>query len=174
MPPAPSTVAVVLPPREGFGPAEPVRSACWRGGWCRRPGFQTIVFGGKQDGPVFPDIDFRPVSPTLWRLGNTNVRYAAAVANVLRTLKPALVEVHNRPEIALDLGRAAARRSPVTVILNNDPQDMREASHAGRTRRDVAAAGPGDHVVGLSARPRAGRRQRHRRGSRWCCPTAWT
>jgi glycosyltransferase involved in cell wall biosynthesis len=90
----------------------------------RTPGFQTTVFGGRQDGTVFPDVDFRPVAPSLWPLGNTNIRYAAAVAGVLRRLKPALIEVHNRPEIALALaGRLPA--IPVSVILNNDPQGMR-------------------------------------------------
>src|SRR5271167_330198 len=96
-----TTVAVVLPPREGFGPGRTGAIGLLARRLVQTPGFQTIVFGGKQDGPVFPDIDFRAVNPTLWKLGNTNVRYAAALANVLKKLNPALVEVHNRPEIAL-------------------------------------------------------------------------
>lgn len=123
-------VAVVLPPREGFGPGRTGAIGMLARRLVQTPGFQTIVFGGRQDGPVFPDIDFRPVSPSVWRVGNTNVRYAAAVATVLKALKPALVEVHNRPEIAL----AIAARLPsvqVTVILNNDPQGMRESATPG-------------------------------------------
>jgi glycosyltransferase involved in cell wall biosynthesis len=93
----------------------------------RTPGFQTTVFGGRQDGPVFPDVDFRPVTPAFWPVGNTNIRYAAAVAGALRKLNPALIEVHNRPEIALAL-TARLPNIPVTLILNNDPQGMREAA----------------------------------------------
>jgi glycosyltransferase involved in cell wall biosynthesis len=75
---------------------------------------------------VFPGIDFRAVNPTLRALGNTNVRYAVAVARTLKKLKPALVEVHNRPEIALAIA-ARLPATPVTLILNNDPRGMREA-----------------------------------------------
>jgi UDP-glucose:(glucosyl)LPS alpha-1,2-glucosyltransferase len=129
MPTALPRVAVVLPPREGFGHGRTGAIGLLARRLVQTPGFQTIVFGGKQDGEVFPDIDFRPVSPTLWKLGNTNVRYAAAVADVLKKLNPALVEVHNRPEIALTLA-ARLPSTPVTVILNNDPQGMRDATSA--------------------------------------------
>ncbi len=127
MPPFAPKVAVVLPPREGFGPGRTGAIGLLARRLVQAPGFQTTIFGGQQDGPVFSGIDFRPVSPTPWRLGNTNVRYAAAVAAVLKTLRPALIEVHNRPEIALALA-ARLPSIPVTVILNNDPQGMRDAS----------------------------------------------
>jgi glycosyltransferase involved in cell wall biosynthesis len=119
-------VAVVLPPREGFGPGRTGAIGLLARRLVQTPGFITIIFGGRQDGPVFPGIDFRAVDPTLWALGNTNVRYAAAVARTLRKLKPALVEVHNRPEIALAIAHRLPA-TPVTLILNNDPQGMREA-----------------------------------------------
>jgi glycosyltransferase involved in cell wall biosynthesis len=120
------SVAVVLPPREGFGPGRTGAIGLLARRLTQTPGFETIVFGGKQDGPVFPGIDFRAVAPGLWPLGNTNVRYATAVGDVLRKLKPALIEVHNRPEIALVLA-ARLPGVPVTVILNNDPVGMRDA-----------------------------------------------
>jgi glycosyltransferase involved in cell wall biosynthesis len=119
----------VLPPREGFGPGRTGAIGLLARRLVQTQGFETIVFGGKQDGPVFPGIDFRSVSPTLWKLGNTNVRYAAAVSDILKRLKPALIEVHNRPEIALTIARRLPS-TPVTVILNNDPQGMREATSA--------------------------------------------
>ncbi len=56
-------VAVVLPPREGFGPGRTGAIGLLARRLAQTPGFQTIVFGGKQDGPVFPGIDFRHVSP---------------------------------------------------------------------------------------------------------------
>ena len=130
MPPDLPKVAVVLPPREGFGPGRTGAIGLLARRLARTPGFATTVFGGKQEGPVFPGIDFSPVSPAFWPLGNTNVRYAAAVAEVLKKLNPALIEVHNRPEIALVLA-ARLPSIPVSVILNNDPQGMRDAASAG-------------------------------------------
>ena len=126
MPSAPINVAVVLPPREGFGPGRTGAIGMLARRLARTPGFRTTIFGGKQDGPVFPDIDFRPVTPSLWPFGNSNLRYAAAVADGLRRLDPALVEVHNRPEIALALARRLPG-IPVTLFLHNDPLAMREA-----------------------------------------------
>jgi UDP-glucose:(glucosyl)LPS alpha-1,2-glucosyltransferase len=129
------TVAVVLPPREGFGPGRTGAIGLLARRLVATAGFRTIVLGGKQDGSVFPGIDFRPVSPALWRFGNTNIRYAAAVADVLKQLNPALIEVHNRPEIALALADRLPR-IPVSVILNNDPQDMRKAA-SGSERSEM-------------------------------------
>ncbi|HEY4045188.1 MAG TPA: glycosyltransferase family 4 protein [Rhodopila sp.] len=126
----PINVAVVLPPREGFGRGRAGAIGMLARRLAQTPGFQTTIFGGRQDGPVFPDIDFREVAPALWPPGNTNIRYAAAVAGALRKRKPALVEVHNRPEIAMALA-ARLPAIPLTVILNNDPQGMRDAQSPG-------------------------------------------
>lgn len=120
-------VAMVLPPREGFGSGRAGAIGMIVHRLAGTIGWTSVVFGGKQDGVIFPDIDFRPVNPSLWTLGSTNIRYAAAVADALRKLKPDLVEVHNRPEMAL----AIADRLPgipVVGFLHNDPQGMREAT----------------------------------------------
>jgi UDP-glucose:(glucosyl)LPS alpha-1,2-glucosyltransferase len=124
-------VAVVLPPREGFGPGRTGAIGLLARRLVQTPGFDTIVFGGKQDGPVFPDVTFRSVNPSRWTVGNINIRYAAAAAGSLKVLKPSLIEVHNRPEIALALA-ARLPDIPVTVILNNDPQAMRDAVTAAQ------------------------------------------
>jgi UDP-glucose:(glucosyl)LPS alpha-1,2-glucosyltransferase len=138
MSPGSPLVAVVLPPREGFGPGRTGAIGLLARRLVQTPGFDTVVIGGKQDGPVFPGVVFRPVEPSLLALGSTNLRYAAAVARALRKLRPALVEVHNRPEIALALA-VRLPSTPVTLILNNDPQGMREATtpaeRAGMLRR---------------------------------------
>ena len=126
-PQATPLVAVVLPPREGFGPGRTGAIGLLAQRLAQTPGFRTVVFGGKQQGPVFADIDFRPVAPRPWTLGNTNRRYAAAVAAILQHINPALIEVHNRPEIALALGRRLPA-IPVSLVLNNDPQAMRDAA----------------------------------------------
>jgi len=125
--------AVILPPREGFGPGRTGALGLLARRLAQTPGFGTIVVGGKQDGPVFP-IAFQPVNPSIWRFGNTNIRYAAAVAEALKTCRPTLIEVHNRPEIALTLA-SRLPSTPVTIILNNDPQVMRaSATPAQRTQ----------------------------------------
>ena len=73
----------------------------------------------------FEAVQFHPV-----RLGwglTPNARYARGVARVVRRLRPDLVEVHNRPELALHLAR---RHRRVTLFLHNDPQGMRGAKTA--------------------------------------------
>jgi glycosyltransferase involved in cell wall biosynthesis len=70
----------------------------------------------------------------MWWPGNVNLRYAAGMLGTLRRARPALIEVHNRPEIASALARFFPR-VPVGLLLNNDPLDMRAArSPAARTR----------------------------------------
>lgn len=127
MPRALPRVAVVLPPREGFGPGRAGAISLLIRRLAATPGFDTMVIGGKQDGPTFPGIDFRTVAPSLWAIGGTNIRYAAAVADLLKKHPPALIEVHNRPEIALGIA-ARLPRIPVIAFLHNDPHGMREAA----------------------------------------------
>jgi glycosyltransferase involved in cell wall biosynthesis len=120
-------VAVVLPPREGFGPGRTgaVGLIAQRLTTARGP-FRTMVIGGAQNGEAFHGASFRAVAPSWIDWGNINIRHAAAVARALRPLRPALIEVHNRPEIALSL----ARRLPeakVCLFLHNDPLTMRAA-----------------------------------------------
>jgi UDP-glucose:(glucosyl)LPS alpha-1,2-glucosyltransferase len=123
---SPPLVAAVLPPGEGFGPGRTGAIGRIAHRLAAAPGFRTLVIGAKQPGPTFADTEFLPAHPPFWLPGNINTRYAAGVAKLLRRLGPALVEVHNRPEVAL----ALARRLPVTRIslfLHNDPQTMRGA-----------------------------------------------
>ena len=78
------------------------------------------------------------------------MRYARGVAAVLRGLRPDLVEVHNRPEIALYLARRFPR---VVLFLHNDPQGMRGAkTGADRTRllrRLARVVTVSEHLRGL-------------------------
>jgi UDP-glucose:(glucosyl)LPS alpha-1,2-glucosyltransferase len=84
---------------------------------------------GRPVADPFPDVPFHPVKPGLGFSATS--RYAAGVARVLRTLKPDLIEVHNRPEIALYLARRFPR---VVLFLHNDPQGMRGARTAAERR----------------------------------------
>lgn len=119
-------VAAVLPPREGFGPGRTGAIGLIAHRLTATPGFRTILIGGQQAGPTYADTEFHTASPPFWLPGNINTRYAAGAARLLRRLQPALIEVHNRPAVAL----ALARRLPTTRIslfLHNDPQSMRSA-----------------------------------------------
>jgi len=126
--------AVILPPREGFGIGRAGALGLLARRYATAPGFRTLVFGGEQYAPTFPEVPFQTVRPAAWCPGNVNLRFVAALVGPLRRARPALIEVHNRPEIALALGWLFPR-IPVGLLLNNDPTDMRAArSPAARTR----------------------------------------
>jgi len=120
-----SLFVAVLPPREGFGPDR----AGAVGLLVRRLALAdstAIVIGGPQLSDPYRDVPFEPIPPARFLPLNTNHRYAFAVARRLRSLRPDLVEVYNRPDIALALARLLPR-TPVCLNLQNDPQGMRLA-----------------------------------------------
>ena len=116
-------VAIVLPPKEGFSPGAVgaigliVRRLVLAGA----PG---AVVGAPTLGAPFSDVPFLPAPPG-WGWDGT-ARYAAGVARALRRLRPALVEVWNRPDVALRLARALPA-AKVALFLENDPRTMRRA-----------------------------------------------
>ena len=121
----PPHVAIVLPPREAFSPDATgavglVVHRLARAG----DGFAARVLGSPTPNP-FADVCFAAVRPA-WLPAGQSQRYAAGVARLLRGAPPALVEVHNRPEVALSLARALPDL-PVSLFLHNDPQGMRRA-----------------------------------------------
>ena len=130
-------IATVLPPREGFGPGRTgaVGLIVHRlAAAAPDSAFRSTILCGEQAGPVFADVETHIVRPPWWRMGNINQRYAAGALHALRVLRPALVEVHNRTEVALALA-AGLPGAKVSLILHNDPLTMRQArSVAERTR----------------------------------------
>ncbi len=137
-------IAVILPPGEGFGPGRAGAVALIVQRLAKVE--PALVIGGPQSGAVFEDVPFRVVRPVRWWPGGTNRRYGLGAARMLRPLRPALVEVHNRIEVA----RVLARRCPtarVSLFLHNDPQSMRGA----RTPRErLALLHDLAHVVTVS------------------------
>ena len=124
----------MLPPREAFSAARSGaigllvhRLACVPGE------FDVTVYGSAMAAP-FAGVAFQPVRPA-WRAARATLRYAAGVAAGLRRRPPALIEVHNRPDVALFLARRFGR---VTLVLHNDPQGMRGARTAGERQRLAA------------------------------------
>jgi glycosyltransferase involved in cell wall biosynthesis len=128
----PPTIAVVLPPREGFGP----RRARGIGLTVRHlalasTGFRTVVFGGKQTGPVFLDVTFRLVKAPFYIPGTSRSRYTMGLLYPLRILRPALIEVHADPQVALWLQRAFPT-VPVVLILHDVPGSNRATRSPSR------------------------------------------
>ena len=120
-----STVAIVLPPREAFSPTATGAVGLIVHLLARTAdGFAPRVFGTPVAAP-FDDVRFTPVAPAL-RLAGQAIRYAVGVACALRRDPPALIEVHNRPDVALHLA-GALPTVPVSLFLHNDPQGMRRA-----------------------------------------------
>lgn len=122
---------MVLPPREGFSPDAVGAVGLLAHRLARAgQGRASVVIGAPTRAPAFADVRFLPAPSAAWPPWNRVARYAAGVARVLRRLRPALVEVHNRPDLALRL----SRHWPVMLVLHNDPQGMRGArTPAART-----------------------------------------
>jgi UDP-glucose:(glucosyl)LPS alpha-1,2-glucosyltransferase len=122
---AQTTVAVVLPPREGFGP----RRARGIGLTVRHharatSGHRSVMFGGRQFGPVFLDVSFRLIKPPFFFPGPAQTRYAICLYIALRRLRPVLIEVHAEPAIALWLQRRFPT-VPVFLLLHDEPATHR-------------------------------------------------
>ena len=126
-------VAAILPPREGFGPDRAGAVGLLVRRLAIADGITTVI-GGPQTGDPFCDVTFESIPPARFLPLNANLRYAFAVARWLRTLLPDLVEVYNRPDIALALARLLPR-IPICLNLQNDPQGMRNARTPGQRAR---------------------------------------
>ena len=127
---------MVLPPNEGFSPEAvgAIGLMVQRLGADPKADFCPVVIGPALRHPPFATPYFQAAHPPPWLLASRTTRYVWGVAGRLRQLRPNLIEVHNRPMIAL----ALARRFPdaaTVLVLHNDPQAMRgTASAAGRAR----------------------------------------
>ena len=63
-----------------------------------------------------------------------NWLYARLVARAVRQLRPAVIEVHNRPPLATYLARRFAN-TPVILVLHNDPHQARGADSAEKRKQ---------------------------------------
>ena len=118
---------MVLPHREAFGPSAAGAVAMVVRRLAAGPSrYKALVVGPPFQGPGFPGIPFLPARRLAWLPLTQTQQYAAAVAQVLATLPPGLIEVHNKPDVALWLARLFPRRR-VSLFLHNDPRTMRGA-----------------------------------------------
>lgn len=125
-------VAVILPPREGFGPQSAGAIALLQARLATPDpsvpsDFAVTIVGAAQRDAVFP-LPYLPAEER-WSLWGSDARYAAAVAHVLGRLRPDLIEIHNRPDLARRLGRRVPPRR-IALFLHNDPRAMRGARTA--------------------------------------------
>ena len=132
MQPSPDPIAIVLPPREGFSPGA-VGAIGLLVHRLTRAGLDGVVVGRPCANP-FPDVPYIPAPPGLG-LGPP-ARYAAGIKRVLAD--PRLIEVHNRPNVALALQRRLPR-AKIVLVLNNDPLGMRSVARALRSVDRVIA-----------------------------------
>ena len=129
---SPPHIAIVLPPREHFGPAAVGAVGLVARRLAERPmGARITVIGPAQDDPTFPGIEFRPARVPGWLPLGANRRYALGVAWALRGLRPDVVEVHNRADLAGWL----THLHRVVLVLHNDPRRMHGARGAGARAR---------------------------------------
>ena len=140
-------VAIVLPPREGFGP-----EAVGAIGLLvhRLAAADDVVVGQAGTRPVFAGRRFVAAAEPWWPPAGRVGRYMAGVVKTLRRLRPDVVEVHNRANLALAVRRALPE-ARVALFLHNDPLGMRGAKRAGeraallRTTRVVCVS---DYLAG--------------------------
>lgn len=129
-------MAVVLPPNEGFSPEAvgAIGLMVQRLGAEPSAAFRTAVVGASLRHPPFAAPPFQAAPTRRWLPIGRAARYARGVAGVLQQMRPSLIEVHNRPLIALFLARRFAG-TPVALVLHNDPQAMRGAASAAERNR---------------------------------------
>ncbi len=118
----PGLTVTVLPPREGFS-AQAVGAVGLLVHRTFQPG--DVVIGQPCDAP-FPERCHVPVPKMLWPPFGRTERYFAGVLKLLRRLRPALIEVHNRANLALAIADALPG-ARLALFLHNDPQAMRGA-----------------------------------------------
>lgn len=134
-------VLTVLPPRERFAVGEAGAIALL----VRRMAASTeTVAGLPPDGPPFAGVRFAPVEP-VFRPFSRIQRYVGGLARVAQSVSPDLIEVHNRPDVALAL-RKACPNLPIMLVLHNDPCGMKRA----RTATEREHLGQAVAVVAVS------------------------
>jgi len=133
-------VVTVLPPRERYGAGCAGAISLL----VARLAMSDVVLGSAFAGVPFAAGRFVPVLPSRWGFGQGR-RYARGCLAILRGLRPGLVEVHNRPELALYLAKCL-RGVRVMLVLHNDPLGMRRARSVAERRVLLGCMG----VVGVS------------------------
>lgn len=131
-------IAVVLPPAENFSPEGSGAIGLVVHRLARASTeFSPLVLGPCTALVPFADVPFHPIAVPPWPPARRSVRYAEALGRALTRLAPAMIEVHNRPDVALHLSRRLAL--PTVLVLHNDPTAMRGSRSPAERARLLAA-----------------------------------
>lgn len=132
----PPRLLEILPPQESFSPDAAGAIALMVARLFARPGRFAPEVAGFPTANPFPETTFLPIRPALRPLPRA-LRYAIGAGRWIRSRAPALIEVHNRPDIALFLARRHPGL-PVALYLQNDPRAMRGAREPAERARLLA------------------------------------
>ncbi|UMM07228.1 glycosyltransferase family 4 protein [Gluconobacter frateurii] len=120
-------VLTVLPPREAYADGHAGAIALLVS---RLAQSEDRITGKAITGCPLSGGHFVPLEISSWPLPQ-RLKYGIACLAAARDFKPDLIEVHNRPDLALFLSRFA----PVRLILHNDPCSMRGAKTPAQRQR---------------------------------------
>lgn len=115
------TVAVILPPA---GPTCEAVATLVRRLHMMPSRFRAVVLGPPGLGALAEVVHHRV--GLAWLPTSLPHRYATRAAELLARLRPAVIEVHDAPEVASILG-GRFRPIPVLLVLHTDPQAQRGA-----------------------------------------------
>lgn len=132
-------IAIVLPPSESFSPngGGAISSVAHCFAAANKDEFDASVVGPRPHAVPFDGVQFFPITIPPWPPARRSVRYAASVGRFVRGFAPAMIEVHNRPDLALRLNSRFGTL-PIALFLNNDPTEMRASRSPGERARLVA------------------------------------
>lgn len=122
-------IAVILPPRERFRPADAGAVALTVHDFVLASHYreQITVLGGEKE--PFADVPYQLLAPKWHWLIGRSLDYAYACGRWLKQSQAQVVEVHNRIVLALQLKRMLPQLT-VIVHLHNDPHNMEGAKTA--------------------------------------------
>ncbi len=124
-------ILIVLPPKEHFSPQRVgavglcvqdfVRHSCYQ--------HNTLVIGSDAEGG-FDGVAYQSVKCRKYGMLSHGLAYFWAVLRFVKTYGATLVEVHNRPRLAMMLFYGSKAVSQIALHLHNDPQEMAMARTA--------------------------------------------
>ena len=131
-------LVIIIPPREKFRPADAgaialtVRDFFLASKWRRN----SIVFGGSHGG--FEGVRYEAVPMSRVKIFGLTYSYISSCIDRIRLIKPSVVEVHNRINIALSIKKAFPNLR-VIFYCHNDPLGMSFLSTPEERRLAVAS-----------------------------------
>ena len=133
-PVTPVNIAVILPPRERFRPADAGAVALTVYDFVQASRFRAhiTVLGGEKE--PFADVNYHAINSRWSRLLGLTAAYARACGAWLIEHKTDIVEVHNRLMLALHLKKCLPN-ALVFAHIHNDPHTMEGAKTAPQRRR---------------------------------------